>query len=69
MLEGGLGESRPHLLAEPLDRVGYSGELGALPSGGLQLALLDEKGVGAALEFFALALELGQLQYPAQVGV
>jgi hypothetical protein len=40
LLEGGIGESRPHLLAELLDGVGYCGELGALPGGGLQLAFL-----------------------------
>jgi len=56
------------LLAELLHRVGYPGELGALPGGGLQLAFLGQEGVGAAFEFFALALELGELQHPAKVG-
>jgi hypothetical protein len=69
LLEGGLGESRPHLLAESLDRVGYPGEFGALPGGGLKLAFLGEEGIGATLEFFALALKLGELQYPTQVGL
>ena len=35
LLEGGIGESCPHLLAESLDRGGYLGKLGALPGGGL----------------------------------
>ena len=69
LLEGGVGESRPHLLAESLDRVGYPGDPGALPGRGLELAFLGKKGVGATLEFFALALELGELQHPAEVGV
>jgi hypothetical protein len=69
VLEGGIGESRPHLLAEALDRVGYPGELGAFPGRGLQLAFVGEKGVGATLEFFTLALELGELHYPAEIGV
>jgi hypothetical protein len=33
------------------------------------LAFLGEEGIGAAFEFFALALELGELQHPAQVGL
>lgn len=69
LLEGGVGESRPHLFAEFLDRAGYPGKLGALAGCGLELAFLGEKGVSAALEFPALALEFGELQYPAQVGV
>jgi hypothetical protein len=59
VLEGRLGKSRPHLLAESLDRAGYSGEFGALPGGGFKLAFLGEEDIGATLEFFALALELG----------
>jgi pimeloyl-ACP methyl ester carboxylesterase len=35
--------------------VGYPGELGALPGGGLQLAFVGQEGVGAAFEFLALA--------------
>src|SRR5215207_4691489 len=69
LLEGGLGEPHPHPLAESLDRAGYPGELGALPGRGFELALLGEEGVGAPLEFFALALELGELEHPAEVGV
>ena len=46
-----------------------AGELGALPGGGPQLAFLGEEGVGATFEFLALALELGELQYSAEVGV
>src|SRR4051812_37683173 len=69
LLEGGVGKSRPHLLAESLDRVGYPSELGALPGRGLQRAFVGEKGVGATLEFFTLALELGELQSPAEIGV
>ncbi len=69
LIEGGAGESLPHSLAESLDRVGYSGKLGAFPGGGIQLAFLSEKGVGATFEFFALALELDQLQHPAEVGL
>src|SRR5215218_11207006 len=68
LLEGGLGEPHPHPLAESLDRAGYPGELGALPGRGFELALLGEEGVGAPLEFFALALELGELEHPAEVG-
>src|SRR5215204_5373918 len=59
LLEVGIGRSRPHLLAELLDGVGYPGELGTLPGGGIQLAFLGEEGVGASLELLALALELG----------
>ncbi len=69
VLEGGVGESRPHLFAESLDRAGYPGKLDALPGRGLELAFLGEKGVGAPPKFFALALELGELQYPAEIGV
>src|SRR5687767_4586135 len=63
LLEGGVGESRPHLLAESLDRLGYPGKLGAFPGGGLQLAFVGEEDLGATFQFFALALELGELQY------
>jgi hypothetical protein len=33
------------------------------------LAFLGQEGVGAAFEFLALALQLGELQHPAQVGL
>jgi hypothetical protein len=69
VLEGGVGESLPHSLAESLDGVGYFGKLGAFPSGGFQLAFLGQEGVGAAFEFLALALQLGELQHPTQVGL
>ena len=33
------------------------------------MAFLGEEGVSAAFEFLALALELGELQHPTQVGL
>src|SRR3712207_960315 len=69
LLEGGIGENRFCLLAELLDRVGYTGKLSTLSSGSSEMALLGEQSIGASLQFLPLALELGELQYSAQVGV
>lgn len=33
------------------------------------MAFLGQEGIGATLEFFALALKLGEFQYPAEVGL
>ena len=56
LLEGGGGQPGPDGLAECLDPVGDGAELQLLPGRGVQLALLGEQGVAAAVQVLALAV-------------
>ncbi len=56
LLEGGGGQPGPDGLAEGLDPVGDSAEFQLLPGGGIELALLSEQRVAAAVQVLALAV-------------
>ena len=56
LLEGGGGQAGADGLAECLDPVGDSTEFQLLPGGGIQLALLGEQRVTAAVQVLALAV-------------
>ena len=56
LLEGGGGQPGPDGLAECLDPVGDGAEFQLLPGRGVQLALLGEQGVAAAVQVLALAV-------------
>ena len=56
-------------LAECLDAVGDGPEFQPLLGGGVQLPLLGCQGGVAAVQFFPLALQLGQLDDLGQVGI
>ena len=56
LLEGGGGQPGPDGLAECLDPVGDGAEFQLLPGGGIQLALLGEQRVAAAVQVLALAV-------------
>src|SRR5947207_15146075 len=56
--EGGGGQAGADSLAECLDPVGDSAEFQLLPGGGIQLALLGEQRVTAAVQVLALAVSL-----------
>ena len=56
LLEGGGGRAGADGLAECLDRVGDSAEFQPLPGGGIELALLGEQRVTAAVQVLALAV-------------
>ena len=55
LLEGGGGQAGADSLAECLDPVGDSAEFQLLPGGGIELALLGEQRVTAAVQVLALA--------------
>ena len=55
LLEGGGGQPGPDSLAECLDPAGDSAEFQSLPGGGIELALLGEQRVTAAVQVLALA--------------
>ena len=56
LLEGGGGQAGADSLAECLDPVGDSAEFQPLPGGGIELALLGEQRVTAAVQVLALAV-------------
>jgi hypothetical protein len=56
LLEGGGGQAGADSLAECLDPVGDSAEFEPLPGGGIELALLGEQRVTAAVQILALAV-------------
>ena len=56
LLEGGGGQAGADGLAECLDPVGDSAEFQPLPGGGIELALLGEQRVTAAVQVLALAV-------------
>jgi SRSO17 transposase len=56
LLEGGGGQPGPDGLAECLDPVGDGAEFQLLPGGGVQLALLGQQGVAAAVQVLPLAV-------------
>ena len=56
LLEGGGGQAGADGLAECLDSVGDSAEFQPLPGGGIELALLGEQRVTAAVQVLALAV-------------
>jgi hypothetical protein len=67
--EGGGGQPGPDGLAECLDPVGDGAEFQLLPGRGIQLALLGEQGVAAAVQVLALAVQLGKGDDLGEVGV
>ena len=69
LLEGGGGQAGADGAAECLDPVGDGTEFQLLPGGGVELALLGEQGVAAAVQVLALAVELGQGDHFGEVGV
>ena len=56
LVEGGGGQAIPDGLAECLDPVGDSAEFQPLPGGGIELALLGQQRVAAAVQVLALAV-------------
>jgi len=56
LLEGGGGQAGADSLAECLDPVRGSAEFQPLPGGGIELALLGEQRVTAAVQVLALAV-------------
>ena len=69
LLEGGGGQPGPDGLAECLDPVGDGAEFQLLPGRGVQLALLGEQRVAAAVQVLALAVQLGKGDDLGEVGV
>ena len=69
LLEGGGGQPGPDGLAECLDPVGDGAKFQLLPGRGVQLALLGEQGVAAAVQVLALAVQLGKGDDLGEVGV
>ena len=69
LLEGGGGQPGPDGLAECLDPVGDGAEFQLLPGRGIQLALLGEQRVAAAVQVLALAVQLGKGDDLGEVGV
>ena len=67
--EGGGGQPGPDGLAECVDPVGDGAEFQLLPGRGVQLALLGEQGVAAAVQVLALAVQLGKGDDLGEVGV
>ena len=69
LLEGGGGQPGPDGLAECLDPVGDGAEFQLLPGRGIELALLGEQRVAAAVQVLALAVQLGKGDDLGEVGV
>ena len=67
--EGGRCESGADGLAECLDAVGDCAEFEPLPGRGVQLALLGEQRVAAAVQFLALTFQLRQCDHLGEVSV
>src|SRR5881227_4442727 len=67
--ESGALKPVPHLRAERLHRGRHRLQFEVLSRAGVDLPLLRHETLFPSLQFLALALELGQLHYPRQIGV